>query len=111
MFSRQDVVKAFQKAHEDKIESFEIEFCVERRPPAKDQKKAEAEYNWFSPEEFNDEIVGSIGIEEIRDIAAIRHPDIDFSEEALPTEMIEMAIRAIRSDEITPEEHALGHFT
>ena len=44
-------------------------------------------------------------------LASIRHPNLDFSEASIPTEVAELAIGAIRSDATTPEELSLGHFT
>ena len=44
-------------------------------------------------------------------IAAARNPDLDFSEESMPTEIIQIMINAIRSKAVTPAEQALAHFT
>ena len=65
-----------------------------------------------SNDEYNDtNNIPNISIADLRDIATIRHPDLDFSEESIPTKVVELAINAIRSDATTPEELSLGRFT
>jgi ATP/maltotriose-dependent transcriptional regulator MalT len=43
-------------------------------------------------------------IESIRAIASIRHANVDMSEEAIPNELIKIAINTLNSDSITSEE-------
>ena len=50
-------------------------------------------------------------MKDVRAIAAILHPNLDLSERTLSTKQIALVINAIRSESITPEEHALGSFT
>ena len=54
-------------------------------------------------------------IDNICAIAAIKlsqkYSDLDMSSEAIPIEMIQLCINTLASDEITPEEQALGCFT
>jgi hypothetical protein len=59
------------------------------------------------------EHVMSLNIESIRAIASLCHTNVDMSEDAIPNEMIKIAIntREFNSDSITSEEQALGHFT
>ena len=52
-----------------------------------------------------------ISIANLWDIASIRYPDLDFSQESISTEVVELAINAIRSDGTSPEELSLGCFT
>ena len=49
-------------------------------------------------------------MKDVRAIAAILHPNLDLSERTLSTKQIALVINAIRSESITPEEHALGSF-
>jgi hypothetical protein len=53
----------------------------------------------------------SLNIESIRAIASLCHTNVDLSEDAIPNEMIKIAINTLNSDSITPKEQALGHFT
>jgi hypothetical protein len=57
------------------------------------------------------EHVMSLNIESIRAIASLCHTNVDMSEDAIPNEMIKIAINTLNSDSITPEEQALGPFT
>ena len=45
------------------------------------------------------------------DIASIQYPDLDFSEESIPTEIVKLVINAICSNATTPEELSLRRFT
>ena len=51
-----------------------------------------------------------MSVDTIRAIAAVR-TCLDFSENAISTEELTIAINAIQFKTITPEEKALGHFT
>ena len=53
----------------------------------------------------------SISIADLGDIASIRYPDLDFSKESIPTDVVNLAIKAISSDATTPERLSLGCFT
>ena len=53
----------------------------------------------------------SLNLESIRAIASLRHPDQDLSEDYIPSKMIQIAIRTLQSDSVTPEEQAMGFFT
>ena len=65
-----------------------------------------------SDEGYNDtHNIPTISKADLRDIASIRYPDLDFSEESIPTEVVQLAINAICSNATTPEELSLGHFT
>ena len=44
-------------------------------------------------------------------MASIRYPNFDFSEESIPTEIVELAINAFLSDATTPKELSLRPFT
>ena len=48
---------------------------------------------------------------DLQDIASIQYPDLDFSEDSIPTEVVELAIDAIRSDATSTEQLPLGCFT
>ena len=55
--------------------------------------------------------VPTLDIYSLRAITQPRHPDLQFEEEDLSTEEIEVFINAIQSNATTPEKQALGHFT
>ena len=50
-------------------------------------------------------------MENVRDIASIRHQDLDLSDETIPDELIRVCINTLASERMTPEEEALGYFT
>ena len=70
-----------------------------------------ADWNFIDIPDGDQNTLPSISIADLRSIASVRYPDLDFSEDSIPTEVVELAINAIRSDATTPEEQALGHFT
>ena len=62
-------------------------------------------------ERIYDEYVHTLSLDDIRNIASIRHPDVDLSEECIPDELIRVCINTLTSSKMTPEEEALGYFT
>ena len=121
-----DVIGCFRRLQADEIKSFEIVFAPDKRLTAAEQWRVDEEHRWFTPDgvpvQYVDAIssedeyadthnIPSISIADLRDIASIRHPHLNFSEESIPTEVVELAINAIWSDATTPEELSLGCFT
>ena len=94
-----------------KVTRFDIEFAPEKRLDAKHLRKALLEHDLFKPNEPEEEHVPTLSIDAIRAIAAIRHPEEDFSDPTISNEIISTVINAIRSNETTSDEQALGHFT
>ena len=128
IFTAQEATLALRAAKRDNVDQLPIEFAPERRLYARERRKVEEEHNWFTPDDPSDvpanpiaqmsiddydetHNIPSITISDLQYIASIRYPELDFSEESIPTEVIEVAINAIRSDAIIPEEQALGRFT
>ena len=62
-------------------------------------------------EDDYEEYILSLNLESIRAIASLRHSDLYLSEDSIPSDMIQIAIRTLQLDSITPEEQALGFFT
>ena len=62
-------------------------------------------------EDDYEEHILSLNLESGRAIASLRHPDQNLSEDYIPSEMVQIAIRSIQSDAVTPEEQALEFFT
>ena len=125
-FTQADIIGCFRRLQADEIKLFEIVFAPEKRLSAAVQRRVNDEHNWFTPDtvlvqyvdtistddEYNDtHNIPNISIADLRDIASIRHPELDFSEDSIPTEVVELAINAIRSNATTPEELSLGRFT
>jgi len=54
--------------------------------------------------------VHSLSVADMRSIAQARYPDLDFSEDAVITDEIEVVLGVIQFH-VTPKEQALGHFT
>ena len=55
--------------------------------------------------------IATLSIDDIKSIAAIRDPHVEFDENIVPTEMIQLCINTLTSDKISSEEEALGYFT
>lgn len=52
----------------------------------------------------------SLSIEDVRAIASLHHDNIDLSEDAIPSKMIEVFINTLTSKYVTPEERPLVYF-
>jgi hypothetical protein len=111
VFSVADVLSAFTGLRNQELPHFSITFAPERALTSKQLQKALIEHDLFRPNEPEDEHTPTLRTADIRAIAALRFPDIDFSPEALPTEEIHLAVHALSSTLITTEEQALGAFT
>ena len=112
-------LRALKRLHDEQVKEFQIEFagsskstCPEKRLDALQLRKALVEHDIFQPDapEYAAP-VAQLSLEDIRAIAAIRFPDIDFTDPSVSTEEIGVHINAIQSKSLTPEEEALGHFT
>jgi hypothetical protein len=77
IFSIVDAVFAFDALHARNSAEFSIEFAPERAPTAKLLSKAIMEHD--RPNESDDEHIPTLRASDIRTIAVLRHPDIDFS--------------------------------
>ena len=112
VFSKEDALRALKRLHDEQVKEFQIEFAPEKRLDASQLRKALVEHDIFQPDapEYAAP-VAQLSLEDIRAIAAIRFPDIDFTDPSVSTEEIGVHINAIQSKSLTPEEEALGHFT
>ncbi len=99
------------EARDNNDTTIAIVFAPERKLSAQDLRRHTDEYDLFTPDDPSVETVNSLSIADLHAIASVRYPELDFSEEAYPTEIAELAINAIRSEATTPEEAALGRFT
>ena len=98
------------KLIDEKVKEIEVEFF---RKEIICQATAESywEHEIHSPMDINDEDhMHQLTIEDICHIAAIWHPNINFSEDSISTEEVNLAIQAISSSAITDEERGIGHF-
>ena len=101
---------ALRDVYDGPGESVSIEVAPERKLDSKELRRALVEHDLFRPNEPDDEDhVHSLTVADIRNIAAIKYPDIDFDQ--ISTEQIGVVVNAIQSHSITPEEQALGSFT
>ena len=55
-------------------------------------------------EDDYEEHILSLNLESVRAIAGLRYPEQDLSEDSIPSEMIQIVIRTLQSDSVTPEE-------
>ena len=111
VFTQDDALRILKELFDAKVTRFDIEFAPEKRLDAKHLRKALLEHDLFKPNEPEEEHVPTLSIDAIRAIAAIRHPEEDFSDPTISNEIISTVINAIRSNETTSDEQALGHFT
>jgi hypothetical protein len=112
IFTKDEAIQCLRKLHDDGIQSFDIEIAPEKRLDSAQLKKALLEYNLFSPNDPDmTDHTPTVTVADIRAIAAIRYPDVDFSASILSDETLHFAINAISSQAITPAEQAIGRFT
>ena len=112
VFTIDDAKRILRRLHDEHVDEFEIVFAPEKRLDASQLRKALIEHNIYKPNEPDDEEhVPSITLADLRSIASILHPETDFHDPAVTHEEISVAINALSSHSLTPEEQALGHFT
>jgi hypothetical protein len=112
IFTKDDAIAALRRAFDSKIPTLDLEVAPGDHLNAKATRKVLQEHNLFRPNDIDDEDhIPALDPETIRAIAAIRHPDIDFSASMLSTDELNVALNAIRSHAITPAEQALGNLT
>lgn len=107
VFSKEDVIAALRECYDRGDKEITFEFAPENYLGAKKIRKALREHDIYDPVSPDDEHVPVLSVDVVRAIAAIRHPGIDFSEDALSYEQYVLAIQT----HATPAEQALGAFT
>ena len=84
---------------------------LDRTPKQVNQLHANIQ-SYLAPDEDDmDASVPTLDLHSLRCISRLRNPELSFEEDDISSEMIELAINAIRSSATTPEEQALGFFT
>lgn len=112
IFTIDEALAAFRRLLADKASSFQIEFAPERRLTAKQMQRAVREHDLYAPAAFEDiDHNHALSIADVRAIASARFTDSDFSEHALSTQHITIALNAIRSQATTNDELSLGSFS
>ncbi|KAG7373017.1 hypothetical protein IV203_033741 [Nitzschia inconspicua] len=111
VFTVEEAQSLLALARDSSDRELHITFAPERAPTAVQLRKAPVEHHLYHPDQPDDDHAPVFHLEDIRHIAALRHPEYDFSPEALLSEHIHLLINAIYSHIITPEEHALGNLT
>ena len=99
--------------YKSKATEFEIEWVIDDRLPKRQRERANKEHTLYAPitPDLIDDHVPTISVADVRAIAAIRHPDLDFSEESISTEDIRTVVNAISSNTMTDDEQNIGSFT
>ena len=99
VFTKEDALRLLAEARKQKDTTLVLVMARDRRISGDTAKKHADAYDLFNPEvdDPSTEVIGFITVEDIRNIAQARYPDLDFSEEAIPTNMVELCINAIRS--------------
>lgn len=111
VFTRDDTRCALCQLFDSKADTVAIDFAPERQLTASEQRKAVHEHGLFQPDLLDDTHTPSLTVDHIRAIASIHHLDIDFSPEASSPEEVNLAIGALQSHAMTPDEQSLGTFT
>ncbi|KAG7373304.1 reverse transcriptase RNA-dependent DNA polymerase [Nitzschia inconspicua] len=111
VFTVEEAQSLLALARDSSDRDLHISFAPERAPTAALLRKALVEHDLYHPDHPDDDHTPVFRLEDIRHIAALRHPEYDFSPEALASEHVHLHINAISSHTITPEEHALGTLT
>ncbi|KAG7357166.1 reverse transcriptase RNA-dependent DNA polymerase [Nitzschia inconspicua] len=111
VFTVEEAQSLLALARDSSDRELHISFAPERAPTAAQLRKALVEHDLYHPDHPDDDHTPVFRLEDIRHIAALRHPEYDFSPEALPSEHIHLYINAISSHTITPEARALGNLT
>ena len=114
VFTREDVVRVLKRLYNEQVKEFDIEFAPERKMDARQMFKSLAEHSkgLFNPEaDLDQDHVPELSVDSLRVIASHLHPDVDFSEDALPDEYISLCVHALQSQAMTDEEEALGSFS
>ena len=114
VFDKDSVIREFNKLR-DKIRNGTIDkFTIDIAPLSKLARKTLwkecDEHDIFIPDPHTDNSVASINVHNLRVIAMIR-TSLDINESDISTEEVLLMINALRSNDTTPEEQALGHFT
>lgn len=101
-----------RQLYDERANNLELELAIERKPSSAEAWRAVAEHNIMQPGTLQDnDHQHQLTVADVRSIAAVRYPHLDFSEASISTNEMEMAIKAIQSQAITPVEQALGRFT
>lgn len=108
VFTRDDALARLQDLRSSGAQLLDLEFATEKLQTAKAVRQAIDELDIFCS---TDELLAALNVEDIRAIASIQFPDLDFSPESLQFEEAELLINAIRSDATTEAQMSLGHFT
>jgi hypothetical protein len=101
-FTADDVNSALTLAKNAGLQSIPIEFAPEKKLTACGLQQALVEHDiHITDPDVDDEHIAALSIEDIRSIATLRHPSIDFSPESISNELLHYQINAIQSDAIT----------
>ena len=112
VFTKDDAIAALRQLYDDRVTDLDIELAPERKLSSGAIWKAVAEHNLFQPDQPDDEDhTPTLSVADVRAIAQVRYPDVDFSETSISSDEIEIVIGAIQSQSVTPAEQAMGRFT
>jgi hypothetical protein len=112
VFTKEDAIRILGKLSQDNATTFNIVFAPEKHLTTNQFRQALVEHDIFQPDAPTDEAhVAQLSLEDIRSIAAIKFPDVDFFDPSVTTDEIAVHVNAIQSHSMTPEELTLGNFT
>ena len=83
-----DAMEVLRKAKDNKEETILLVFAPERKLSACALQKRVDEHDFFVPDDPVYQGVHTLTVDDIRSIAAVRFPDLDFSEKNISTKEI-----------------------
>ena len=111
VFSQDDANAELHRLHREKAQSFDIEFAPERRLVGSQKSRVLREFSLSQPDVAEDqEHARQSSVEDVRNIASMRHPDVSFDREDLSNDEARFATNAISSQAIAAEEASIGNF-
>ena len=114
VFDKQSIIDEFEKVRDSikngSIQTFTIDIAPVPKTPRKTIWKECDENNIFIPDPRETNSASSISVETLKSITKLRLDTTTFEDEP-SYEQIVLAINALRSTEVTPEEQALGRYT
>jgi len=112
VFGKDNAISMLHQLYDERAENLQLELAIERKLCSAETWRAMAEHNVMEPSAVPDvDNHHQLTIADVCCISAIHYPHLDVSESSLSTEELEMVIRAIQSQAITPAEQAIGRFT
>ena len=114
VFTKEDATRVLQRLYKDQVAEFVVEVAPEKRLDASERRGvplSEHERSLFRPDAPDDEHTAALTVDHLRVIALHVYPHLDFREQNVSVDELNLCINSISSRALTDEEAALGSFT